>query len=81
MILRYSAHFLKQYADAPLRVQRDFDKQSRILVVNVRHPSLRAKKYDEERNLWQGRVNGDWRFYFTIEDDEFRLHEIKPHPK
>jgi hypothetical protein len=26
-------------------------------------------------------VNSDWRFYFSIEDDEYLLHEIKPHPK
>jgi len=26
-------------------------------------------------------VNRNWRFYFTIEGDEYRLHEIKVHPK
>jgi hypothetical protein len=26
-------------------------------------------------------VNRKWRFYFTIEDDEYHLHEIKAHPK
>jgi plasmid maintenance system killer protein len=30
------------------------------------HPSLHAKKYDEENDVWQARVNKDWRFYFTI---------------
>jgi hypothetical protein len=31
--------------------------------------------------VWQARVNSDWRFYFSIEEDEYLLHEIKPHPK
>jgi len=26
-------------------------------------------------------VTRDWRFYFTIENDTYHLHEIKPHPK
>jgi len=42
---------------------------------------LRAKKYDEALGLWQARVNRTWRFYFTIEGQEYRLHDMKPHPK
>lgn len=66
---------------APMEIQRAFDKQSNFLLFNIRHPSLHAKKYDEEINLWQARVTHDWRFYFTIEGDEYRLHDIKHHPK
>jgi plasmid maintenance system killer protein len=39
------------------------------------------KKYDEARDLWQARVNDDWRFYFKIVGDTYRLEEIKRHPK
>jgi len=46
MKLGYSAHFLSQYAAAPAGVRRSFDKQSRWLLQNLQHPSLRAKKYD-----------------------------------
>jgi len=48
---------------------------------NLHHPSLRAKKYDETRDLWQARVNDDWRFYFRIVGDTCRLGEIRRHPK
>jgi hypothetical protein len=51
------------------------------LVRSLPHPSLRAKKYDEARDIWQARVNLDWRFYFTIEGDAFHLHDIMRHPK
>jgi hypothetical protein len=50
-------------------------------VQNLRHPSLRAKKFDEARDIWQGRVNADWRFYFKIDGDGYYLLEIIPHPK
>jgi hypothetical protein len=51
------------------------------LLQNLRHPSLRAKKYDEVRDLWQARVTGAWRFYFTIEGDTYVLQTIRAHPK
>jgi mRNA interferase RelE/StbE len=71
----------ESYQSAPRAVQRAFDKQVRLLSGNLRHPSLRAKKYDESTNLWQGRVNRNWRFYFTITNDTYRIEDIIPHPK
>lgn len=81
MKLVFSPRFLKQYQAAPPEVQRAFDKQAKLLVQNLRHPSLRAKKYDEARDIWQARVTRDWRFYFTIEGDTYQLHTIISHPK
>ena len=81
MTASFSQRFLRQYADAPPEVRRAFDKQVALLLHNNRHPSLRAKKYGATADLWQARVNRDWRFYFTIESEMYRLHEIVPHPK
>jgi len=47
----------------------------------LRHPSLRAKKYDEARDIWQARINSGWRFYFKIEEDVYYLLDVIPHPK
>lgn len=81
MQLGFSPKFAKSYASAPALVQKAFDKQSQFLLLNLRHPSLHAKKYQESTGLWQARINRDWRFYFTIEGYEYRLHDIKIHPK
>lgn len=81
MKLRYSPHFVHSYAAASTQVQKAFDKQVILLLQDFRHPSLRAKKYDEARGIWQARVTRKWRFYFTIEGDTYHLHEIKSHPK
>ncbi len=81
MRLDFSPHFLRSYNKAPIEIQRAFDKQSLLLLQNLRHPSLRAKKYDEGEDLWQGRVTGAWRFYFTIEGNAYRLQDITRHPK
>jgi len=36
--------------------------------------SLHAKKYDEAQDIWQARVNRNWRIYFTIAGDTYRRH-------
>ena len=81
MKLLYSQHFFRSYEAAPAQIQRAFDKQALLLTQNLRHPSLRAKKYDESTGMWQARITRDWRFYFTIEGNAYHLHELKPHPK
>lgn len=48
---------------------------------DLRHPSLRAKKYDESRDVWQARINDDWRFYFMILNDIYILISMTSHPK
>jgi len=62
-------------------VQRAFEKQLRLLEGNLQHPSLRAKKYDESKDLWQARVNRSWRFYFMIQEDTYVVLDAIPHPK
>ena len=81
MRLVYTARFRKRYAEAPGAIQRAFDKQADLLLENLRHPSLHAKKYDEAQDIWQARVTRDWRFYFSIEGDAYILHTIRTHPK
>ena len=72
---------LKSYASAPSAVQKAFDKQVKLLVENLHHPSLHAKKYKEAEDKWQARVNRNWRFYFKIIGDTYIIQEIVPHPK
>ena len=66
MRLIYTERFRRSYASAPSHLQRAFDRRVALLVSNLRHPSLRAKKYDEARDIWQARVTRDWRFYFPL---------------
>ncbi len=77
----YTKRFLESYADAPPEIQRAVDRRIPLLLQNLRHPSLRAKKYDEARDIWQARVNGGWRFYFKIEGEAYHLIDLIPHPK
>jgi hypothetical protein len=62
-------------------VRKAFHKQLALREQNLRHPSLQAKKYDESSDLWQGRVNRSWRFYFLIRGDTYFITDVVPHPK
>lgn len=72
---------VRSYVAAPAAVRKAFDKQARLLVENLHHPSLHAKKYDESEDLWQARVNRGWRFYFNIVGDTYVIRDIIAHPK
>ena len=77
----FSDRAIKNLKDAPAPIRRAFEKQLGFLLGNLHHPSLRAKKFDESSDLWQGRVSRDWRFYFTITGDVYRIESVTPHPK
>lgn len=81
MKVQWTSHFTRAYRKAPQEIQAAFDKQSWLLLQNLQHPSLRAKKYDEGKDRWQARVTRDWRFYFLIEGSTYILQDITRHPK
>ena len=77
----YTKRFLESYAEAPDKIQRAVDRRIALLLQSLRYPSLRAKKYDEARDIWQARVNEAWRFYFRIEGDTYQLIDVTAHPE
>jgi len=81
MKVLFSDLFTRNFRIAPEQVQKAFGKQLGNLLRDFRHPSLHTKKYDEARNVWQARVNENWRFYFTIEEETYHITNITPHPK
>lgn len=77
----YSDRFKRSFNSAPSLIRDTFSRKAAFLLENLHHPSLHAKKYDEASNVWQARVNRDWRFYFTIDGDTYVLLDIMKHPK
>ena len=81
MKLLFSQKALRDYQSAPKEVQQAADKQLRFLLKNIKYPSLRAKKYDETKDVWQARITLDWRFYFQIRGDTYDIITIVKHPE
>ena len=70
MRVRRTPQFVQAYGNAPSHIQKLFDRKLALLLQNLRHPSLRAKKYDEANDIWQARVI--WRVAFLL----FRSEEL-----
>jgi len=81
MRLQHTAHAREQFIRAPSDIRRAFRKQIKFLLQDLRHPSLRAKKYDRTNDIWQARITRGWRFYFRIEDDRYLILALMQHSK
>ena len=78
--LRFTDRAEDDYTRLSPKLKAQADKQLDFLAKDLRHPSLRAKKYDESRDLWQARISRDYRVYFLIERDTYIILTIRKHP-
>ena len=72
---------LNDYAKLTKELQKTANKQFALLLKNLNYPSLRAKKHDETKDVWQARVNKNYRFYFRIAGDVYEIITIIKHLK
>ena len=79
MNILFSERARRDYESMPAALQKIADKQFDFLMNDLRHPSLHAKKYEEERGIWQARINKSWRFYFLINGDTYKIITITKH--
>ena len=81
MRIRLTDPAFRQYQKLALSMKRKTDKQFEYLISDIRHPSLHAKKYKEDKDLWQARIDKDWRFYFYIIAPDYIIVSVIKHPK
>jgi len=81
MRIQFSSEAIKQYGELGSGLKKQAKKQFNFLIQNPRHNSLNIKKYNDELEMWQGRINKDWRFYFHIIGDIYYIFKIIKHPK
>lgn len=81
MNIQFTVNAAKDFEELPVSLRKTTLKQLELLRRDIRHPSIRAKKYDESKDVWQGRVNRDYRFYFRIVASAYRILRVMRHPK
>ncbi len=81
MEIQLTDQALRQYRDLSPTLKKKVDKQFRYLLIDFRHPSLQAKKYQGLDDVWQGRIDKNWRFYFYVIEPSFIVVSIISHPK
>lgn len=81
MKIQYYPGFKDGLRSFPKEIREKFYKQTNYLLRDIRYPSLRVKKYDEARGIWQARIDKNIRFYFLIKGNTYILLDIRKHPK
>lgn len=81
MEVRFTANARKQFLALPEHLQKKTRKQFIFLLEDIHHPSLNIKKYQGFDDLWQGRIDKSYRFYFHIINPEYIIISIINHPK
>jgi len=81
MLIRLTDGAIKQYKSLPKQLQKKADKQFSYLIEDFRHPSLKVKKYQGFENLWQGRIDKNYRFYFHVVEPHYIIVSVINHPK
>ncbi len=75
-----SNSFGKDYKKLPFRIQKLLDEQLLMLLENSRYPSLRIKKVQGHRSIWEGRITQSYRFTFEKINDAYFIRRAGTHP-
>ena len=79
MRIERTEQFKRDFISLPESLKRRTEKQLRLLMENPRHPSLRIRKMEDPRNIWEGRVTKGYRFTFQVQGDTCLLRRIGTH--
>ncbi len=79
MKIRFTSTFHADYLELPSKIREALEKKFRLLVENIRHPSLRAKKMEGYSGIWGARISKQYRFTFKIEGEMYLLRRVGPH--
>ena len=79
MKLLFTKTFIRDYRRLPQQIQKATDKQLGLLLSNPQHPSLKTKKMQDPRDIWEGRISESYRFTFQIEGDTYVLRKVGTH--
>lgn len=79
MRLLFTKSFRKEYAILPIHIQTIVEKKLGLLLHDSRHPSLKVKKMEDPRNIWEGRITKNYRFTFQTQNDIYILRRVGTH--
>ena len=69
MIYRRTDHFKRAYQALPRPIQVKVRKAFQLFTQDPKHPSLGVKKIKGHRDIWEGRIDRQYRFTFHYEKD------------
>lgn len=69
----------KDFQKLSSEIQKIAEKQFSLFLTNPRHPSLRIKRVQKTKDIWEGSITKNIRFTFQIIKDSYVLRRIGKH--
>ena len=79
MQLIQTTHFKRDYKKLPASIQKRTDEKLEFLVQNVSHPSLRVKRIQKYKGVFEGSVTKNYRFFFQVITQGYILLRVGKH--
>lgn len=79
MRLERTNAFKRDYKNLPREVQETTDNKIRFLVEDIRHPSLRVKKIQKHKDVFEATVTRSYRILFKIVSGGYILLRVGTH--
>ncbi len=79
MIIRKEKRFQEEFIALPRKIQLRVVKQLDLFLQNPRHPSLRIRKMEGQKNIWEGHVTRGYCFTFKISGNIYVFRRIGTH--
>ena len=76
---QFTKKFKKEYQKLPREIQDNFDKKLSLLLEDIFHPSLRAKRIQGTKNRWEGSITMKYRFTFELHGNKAIFRTIGTH--
>ena len=76
---QFTKKFRKGYQTLPREIQYNFDKKLFLLLEDIFHPSLRAKRIQGTENRWEGSITMKYRFTFELHGNNAIFRTIGTH--
>ena len=76
---QFSKRLKKEYNSLPKEIQNAFDQKLELLLLDIFHPSLRAKRIQGTSDRWEGSVTMKYRFTFQFSGDTLIFRAIGTH--
>jgi mRNA interferase RelE/StbE len=76
---QFTKKFKKEYQKLPGEIQDNFDKKLSLLLEDILHPSLKAKRIQGTKNRWEGSITMKYRFTFELHGNKAIFRTIGTH--
>jgi mRNA interferase RelE/StbE len=79
MRVEFTTRFERAYAALEVNQAEQVDKALRLLAADPRYPSLRVKKMEGRKGVWEARASESLRLTFEMRGDSILLRNVGLH--